>query len=279
MYPISFMTANFVARQLGYRMTEGWSQGDRATNDYFRPIETFPESFGEMLGEIRALGFAALDVWTGHLNWAWATPEHIAAARALLDQHGLRVVSLAGGFGAAPEELGAACRLAVALGTDILGGSSALLERDREAAVRVLREYGVWLAIENHPEKTPEEMLAKVGDGAGGVIGTAVDTGWYGTHGYDAAQAIERLGEHVLHVHLKDVTAAGSHASCRYGEGIVPLENCVRALETIGYAGAISVEHEPNDHDPTEDVRVSLATLRGWLETIRASGAAPPPPA
>lgn len=265
MYPISFMTANFVARQLGYRMTEGWGQGDRATNAHFRPIETFPEHFGEVLGEIRALGFAAVDVWTDHLNWAWATPEHIAAARALLDRHGLRVVSLAGGFGATPEELGAACRLAVALGTDVLGGSSALLERDRNAAVRVLCEHGVRLAIENHPERTPEEILAKVGDG--GAIGTAVDTGWYGTHGYDAARAIERLGEHVLHVHLKDIEAVGGHTSCRYGEGTVPLENCVRALETIGYAGAISVEHEPDDHDPAEDIRASLAALRGWLES------------
>ena len=28
---ISFMTANYVARQIGYNMTEGWMQGDNAT--------------------------------------------------------------------------------------------------------------------------------------------------------------------------------------------------------------------------------------------------------
>jgi len=41
---------------------------------------------------------------------------------------------------------------------------------------------------------TAAEMLAKIGDGEDGAVGTAVDTGWWGTHGYDAAQAIRELG-------------------------------------------------------------------------------------
>ena len=38
-------------------------------------------------------------------------------------------------------------------------------------------------------------------------IGATVDTGWWATQGYDPARAIEELGEHVVHVHLKDVRA------------------------------------------------------------------------
>ena len=46
---ISFMSANYVARQIGYNMTGGWGQGDKATNDWFRPVETYEERLGEML--------------------------------------------------------------------------------------------------------------------------------------------------------------------------------------------------------------------------------------
>ena len=67
----------------------------------------------------------------------------------------------------------------------------------------------------------------------------------------------------MLHVHLKDVRAVGEpHETCRWGEGIVPIERCVRTLQRIGYAGAIAVEHEPETFDPTDDVRAMRAAAR-----------------
>ena len=260
------MSANFVARELGYHMTEGWSQGDRAANEYFAPIETFAARFDQLLTAVRAMGFDAVDIWMGHLNWRWASDEHIAIARDLLARHRLTVTSLAGGFGATTEELDAACRLAIALGTTILGGGAPVYDVDRAGAIAVLRRHGVKLAIENHPGVlTPDEMLAALGDGAGGEIGTTVDTGWYGTAELDATRAIEQLGDHILHVHLKDVRAPGSHETCRYGRGCVPVEQCVDTLQKIGYRGAISVEHEPESFDPTEDCIANLAMLRAWV--------------
>ena len=262
---ISFVTANYVARQVGYHMTGGWGQGDKATNDYFRPLETFGERFEQILTDIKALGFDTLDVWVAHLHWAWATPDHYAIARDLLAKHNFQVASIAGGFGNTPDEFDAACREAVALNTTILGGMTPMLANDREFVVDTLYKYGLKLAIENHPEKTPQEMLDKIGDGGDGTIGTTVDTGWYGTQGYDAAKAIEELGSHVWHVHLKDVREVGKHDTCPYGQGVVNVQACVQALKKIGYQGAISVEHEPDNHDPSEEIRASAAMLRGWL--------------
>ncbi len=263
---ISFMSANYVAKQLDFKMTEGWGQGDQATNAYYRPLDTFGERFDALLREISTMGFDALDLWTAHLNWAWATKDHLAIARELLQRHDLQVVSLAGSFGATRAEFEAACRLAVEVGTTILGGNVQLLSSERAAVVSLLKEHGLKLAIENHPEKSPEEMLEKIGDGGDGTIGTAVDTGWYGTQAYDAVQAIERLEEHIMHVHLKDVLATGAHETCRYGQGVVPIEACVKTLKRIGYSGAYSIEHEPDHYDPTEDCRAMLPMLRGWLE-------------
>jgi sugar phosphate isomerase/epimerase len=155
-----------------------------------------------------------------------------------------------------------ACEIALQLGTTVLGAGTSAPPQE---LVPVLRDRGVRLAIENHPEKTPAELLAKV-EAEGGTLCATVDTGWWATHGYDPARAIEELGEYVQHVHLKDVKAVGEpHETCRWGEGIVDVEGCVRALQRLGYEGAIAVEHEPEDHDPGEECRAMLAELKGWL--------------
>ncbi len=124
MNTISFMSANYVARQVNYNMTGGWGQGDRTTNEYFRPIETFGERFDTILADIKGLGFDALDLWNAHLSPTWATDAHISTAQQLLRKHDLKVMSMAGWFGATPEEFEAACKLAVALGAETLGGST-----------------------------------------------------------------------------------------------------------------------------------------------------------
>jgi L-ribulose-5-phosphate 3-epimerase len=263
---LSFMGANFVARQVGYHMTGGWGEGDTAANNYFRPLETFEDRFGALLTAVRAMGFDAIDVWTGHLNWTWATPEHIAIAHTLLEQHSLAVASYAGHFGATSEEFETACQVATALDTCILGGTTPFIRTDRTTAVALLRRHDLRLAIENHPGLlTAEEVLAVIGDGADGLVGTTVDTGWYGTADVDAIGTIRRLGSHILHVHVKDVEAPGAHVTCQYGRGCVPIRECLQVLEELGYSGGFSVEHEPEDRDPTEECRANLGMLRSWL--------------
>ncbi len=262
---LSFMSANFVARELGYQMTRGWGEGDQATQAAFRPIETFAARFDALLHEIRAAGFDAMDLWTGHLNPAWATDEHLAAAQAALAHHGLVVCSLAGWFGSTRGEFERACQIAVALGCPALGGATSLADDDRAWVVETLQRYGLRLGLENHPESDPAQILERIGDGGGGAIGTTVDTGWYATQGADAAAAIERLAGHLVVMHLKDVLPGSEHQTCRFGEGIVPLRACVEALRRVGYTGPIAIEHEPEHSDPTEIVKANAALLRGWL--------------
>ena len=267
-YEISFMTANDVAAQIGYRMAD-WGDGDAATNAWYAPIETYRERFDALLARATGLGFRSIDLWTSHLNPTWATEEHVGIAVDLIAQHRVRVVSLAGWYGATADEFAATCRVAVALGRPILGGQTSAWRRDRAAVLALLEEHDLRLGFENHPEKSSAEMLALIGD-APDRVGTTVDTGWYGTQGYDAARAIEELGSRVLHVHLKDVRAVGRHDTCRYGDGVVPIEGCVRALAKIGYRGGISIEHEPETYDPTDEIVANAAMLRGWLERVPA---------
>jgi sugar phosphate isomerase/epimerase len=256
---IAFMTANYVARETGYAM-HGWGHGDRTTNEAFAPLEAYADRVGTLLADIRALGFDTVDVWGAHLSPDWATDAHVDAIRHALARNGLTVSTYATWVG--PSNIERACELATALGASVIGAG---FSGEPEALVPTLRRRGVTLAIENHPERTPAEVLEKIARG-GEMFGATVDTGWWGTHGYDAAQAIEELGEHVLHVHLKDVLALGEpHETCRWGHGLVPVEECVRALGRIGYTGAIAVEHEPETFDPTDDVRALRAELEAWL--------------
>lgn len=262
---VSFIGANFVAQQVGYQMTGGWGQGDRAASEYFRPAETFAERFEELLAAVRRLGFSAMDIWTSHISPTWAGEEHLSAACDLLNKHGVSVPSLAGWFGSTAEEFEASCKIASRLGVPVLAGSTSLLEQDRSLVVALLQRYSLRLGLENHPEKNPEELRRRIADGGEGTIGAAVDTGWFATQGYDAVSALSELEEHLFHVHLKDIRAAGAHETCRYGEGIVPVEECVMALRRLSYRGPISVEHEPESFDPSEDCRASRVMLEAWL--------------
>jgi len=262
---LGFITANYVAREIGFNMTEGWMQGDRATNAYYQPLETYGERIGELLALIATQGYTTVDIWTAHLHWSWATPAHIATLRRELDRFGLQAVCYGGRFGENAAEFRQACAVASQAGMHVLAGSTGLLSADRAAAVQILQESDCVLAIENHPaEKTPADVLVQIGDGAGGRIGTAVDTGWWGTQGYDAAQAIRELWPHIKSVHLKDVLAAGAHDTCRFGAGVVPIATCVQLLKQGGYTGPIAIEHEPNHFDPTDDCIAMHQMVQEW---------------
>jgi len=275
MNPLSFITANYVAREVGYHMRGGWGQGETAANAFFSPAETYAERFDAMLAGIRALGFRSVDLWIAHLNPKWASAKHVAAAREALARHGLAVTSFAAHFGNDVEELRAACALARELGCTILSGGHGLLKTDRTLLTAVLREYGVRLAVENHPEKNPGELLDRMGAGDEDVIGAAVDTGWFGTQGYDAAKAVSELKGRIFHLHLKDVKARRKektgyglidmgHETCRLGAGIVPVEQCYRTAIRDGFTGPVYLEHEPEEYDPSDDLRASLELVKGW---------------
>jgi sugar phosphate isomerase/epimerase len=123
----------------------------------------------------------------------------------------------------------------------------------------------VRFGYENHPERTSAELLDKIGDEDEDVIGACLDTGWFGTYGYDAAQALREVGPRLIYLHLKDVAAKGGHDTVRLGTGVVPVKACVQVVKELGYKGGISIEHEPEHFNPDEDVKAGLELVREWL--------------
>lgn len=42
-------------------------------------------------------------------------------------------------------------------------------------------------------------------------------------------------------------------------------EACVRTLVDVRYTGGISIEHEPDNYNPNDDVVANLAMVKSWL--------------
>lgn len=285
--PLSFITANFVARQLGYHMPKGWMQGDDATQAWFAPLVTFPERFDAMLQEVKQLGFTAIDLWGAHLHWRWATQVHLEHARALLAQHQLPVRSYAAWVPGDGTDLRAACRFCQQLEIPIIAGHIEHFAQNRADAVAILREHGVAYAIENHPEKNAAEVRAKMGEGDEDIVGVALDTGWCLTRGWDPVAALRELGPRVLTVHLKDVKPPRAqksgfemidmgHETCRLGAGLLPVTTFLAALRQRDFRGPIGLEHEPEDFDPSEDLRQGRLLVEHEWAAVEVKESAPP---
>jgi L-ribulose-5-phosphate 3-epimerase len=263
---IGVVTANYVAAETGYSLRPwDWGRAERATVEAFHG-PNFAQKFDALIGRLVGLGFRDIELWQAHLDPHRATPSMIDEANAILEQHGARIIAYTAGLrqpNMARQEAERVYRVADAIGASLLTTglhpSNAALARDLGAT------FGVRYAIENHPETSPDQMTAQI-EAHAPWVGTVVDTGWWATRGVDPVAAIHALRDYLLHVHLKDVTRAGlPHQTCPLGDGIVDCPAVIRALQATGYRGHVAVEHEPENHDPTDDLAESLRRLRRWV--------------
>jgi len=251
---VSFNTANLVGRVSGYRYElSHWMDQHNKTI-----AATDEAAWRAICKEIAATGFKAVDVWEAH-----AAPESLDESKAktwkrVLDESGLTPVSYAGGL--RRETL----RICQWLGIPHIDGG--LRDNTPQSATALCREHGVRYNFENHPEKSADEILAKIG-GGNEWLGVCIDMGWLGTQGASGPAVIRACGALVRHTHVKDVKAAGKHETCLLGEGSADVAGCLAALRELKYAGGYSWEDEPEDRNPFD----SAARNREWIEE-RVSG-------
>jgi len=246
---VVFNTANLVARVTGYRyQLSHWMDQHNKTI-----AATDEAAWRAICKEIAAAGWKAVEVWEAH-----AAPEALDEAKArlwkrILDEHGLTPVAYAGGL--RPETL----RICGRLGIPHVDGG--LREHTPEKATALCREHGIRFNIENHPEKSAGEILAKIG-GGNEWLGVCIDMGWLGTQGVSGPAVIKTCGPLVRHTHVKDVKAAGKHETCLLGDGVADVGGCLAALRDVNYAGWYSWEDEPEDRNPLD----SAVRNREWIE-------------
>jgi len=263
----AFMTANYVAKELNYTNSLEWKKCQEATVAAFHG-PNFESKFEELIDTVKTLKFDAIELWVAHLDPFKATPKMIETAKRILSAYEIDVISYTAGFGspgATREEAKKVFETAKEIGAPVLAQH---LHRDNGEIVKEFAEaYHIYMGLENHPEKTPQEVIKIIAPFTPW-LGSAIDTGWFATQGYDPVRAVRELKDYLVHVHLKDVKAAGAHDTCTLGDGIVDIKGVMAELKAIGYSGPMTVEHEPHLHDPTEDIKESLKRVQQWSSEL-----------
>jgi sugar phosphate isomerase/epimerase len=242
---IAFNTANLVGRVSGYRYElKNWGEQHQRT-----VASTDSRAWESICADIAREGYEAVEIWEAH-----AAPEVMDIVKAktwrrIMEDHGLQAVAYAGGL---RKDTLLVCQW---LGIPHIDGGLRGLEPAQATAL--CREYGIRFNLENHPERSVQEILKPIA-GGNEWLGVCVDTGWLGTQRVDAPEVIRQLGSLVRHTHIKDVKKAGAHETCRLGDGVVNIPSVLVALRKINYQGWYSWEDEPEDRNPLDLAKWSL---------------------
>jgi len=259
---IGFQTANYFARATGYQVSmDEWGEAERKVIENYSLAE-----FERICCDIKNAGFQSIELWMGHAFPKFMTPYFAEELNSILDKHGLDVYSYSCSLGDPihyPRWTRLCFETAKMLGINLI--TSGISKDSAPVIYSLCKEFEVKVACENHPEKHPEEIRAVIGD-YGDLIGACVDTGWFGTQGFDAPEALMYLRENLVNVHLKDVKEAGKHDPVALGSGIANIKECLHVLKEIGYNHTISIEQESGQYDPTIDCAQALSWVSASLK-------------
>jgi sugar phosphate isomerase/epimerase len=134
---------------------------------------------------------------------------------------------------------------------------------------RLCEEFDIKIAIHNHGPgaryDTAEDTLKAV-KGHSPLIGACVDTGHAIRSRERPEEVIERLGNRVISVHLKDWVAGGEEQI--RGEGDLDLEAVAAALKAVAFKGSVIMEYENTPENPVPDMRQGLANWRKAVQGV-----------
>lgn len=246
---ISFVTANLVAKVSGYRF-ELAHWGDQHAKTI---AATDAGAWRSICREIAAHGFKAIEIWEAHAAPEVMDREHAAIWKSIMEDQGLTAIGYGGTLSRKTLEI---CQW-----LDIPQINGWIGNNTPEQATVLCKEMGVRYNIENHPQKTAQELFDVIG-GGNEWLGICIDTGWLGTQGVSGPDTIRTCSKLVRHTHIKDVKAAGAHQTCLLGEGVAKVADCIVTLKESGYSGWYSWEDEPEDRNPFD----SAVRNRQWIE-------------
>ncbi len=227
-------------------------------------------------------------------------PSYLAELGAVLDEHRLsRVLAWghpdgleAGRSEEAWRQMNALIPKAVCIGARIMRiVASSLMFRFEphapqiEAIVRMLkqsvkiaRDHGVTLALENHIDYTSAEIFEILERVDSDALKVNFDTGNTLRMMEDPVAAARRLGPYTVATHTKDLAACRHvrpeewyfFSSVPVGTGLIDIPGVVRALAESGYKGVLAVEsdHHKDNQDEDRLVAQSIAYLKALVAEL-----------
>lgn len=147
-------------------------------------------------------------------------------------------------------------------------------------SVKLARDQGVVLALENHIDYTSAEILEILERVGSDFLKVNFDTGNTLRMMENPVAAARRLGPHTVATHTKDVEACRHVApeewfffsSVPVGTGLIDMPGVVKALQESGYTGVLAVEsdHHKDHQDEDKLVAKSIAYLKKLLRGLNA---------
>lgn len=161
-----------------------------------------------------------------------------------------------------------------------MGAGTVIAEPPPEAfdmIEKLCDEYGVNVAIHNHPESPhsrywrPENVLA-VCKGRSKRIGACCDTGHWVRSGLDPVECLKKLEGRILGFHLKDVAEKGNRQSrdVPLGQGAGNYTQVMAEIKRQGYQGVTAIEYEHDSPELMADVAKCVAFVEQMAQKLSA---------
>src|SRR5208283_4830505 len=107
------------------------------------------------------------------------------------------------------------------------------------------------------------DVLAAIKD-RGPLMGACMDVGHTVEIGVDPVECIERCGDRLHDMHIKDISQAAKGAkTVELGQGIIDIVGILKALSGRKYPYHVGLEHEANADNPQPYVMECAGYLRG----------------
>ncbi len=110
---------------------------------------------------------------------------------------------------------------------------------------KLCNEYGIRMALHNHPQSWPPDEVLKACEGHSKLIGSCSDTGHWMRRGLVPVEQLKKLEGRVEHLHFKDLNDFGLTAhDVVWGTGKGDIKGMLEELKHQGYKGYLSIEYE-----------------------------------
>lgn len=274
--------------------------------------DCFKLPLNDSIKKAKELGFSGIQIYatTGEFSPEVLTDSDKEAFKTALKDANLEISAICGDMGGHgfqiakdnPERIEKTKRiidLADEFGTKVITTHIGVIPADKthpryKVMLDALTECGIYanqkgitLAIETGPEDAAT-LLQFLKDTKGGVGVNLDPANFVMVTGQDPVEAVEMLGEYIVHTHAKDgkmlkrtdpeiiydhfatggieaLNVADYFLETPLGEGDVDFENYIKALKKVGFDGYLTVERETGDN-PIDDIKLAYDMVKSLID-------------
>jgi sugar phosphate isomerase/epimerase len=127
--------------------------------------------------------------------------------------------------------------------------------------------YDMYLMVHNHGGRHwlgNAQMLGQVFRSTSERVGLVLDTAWAMHSHEEPLEMVERFGNRLYGIHLKDFVfdSAGAHQDVVVGTGNLDLAALDAKLDEVGFDGVVVLEYEGDVENPVPALKDCVASIR-----------------